>query len=294
MFIWIASFLLLAAVVTVAVIFLKHWKEIRLLDPETIRAELERKTRERIVKQRFDRRVANAVVPMRRVGRAVLDKLLNTYHQVEDRLARAAHISPYVGAHTEEELPEDVQRLLNEARSFARDEMWTEAEHSFLEVLKHDERQLDAYRGLAAIYLAQKQYAQAKETFQFLERIHGANDACYAGLAEIAESEGNLRLTERMRKLAIEKNPKHAVRHAELAQFYQAHGSPDYAYAEARKAADLEPDSPSFLELSLEAAILVRDRNEAERRYDRWRLLTNDRQKLQTYRDKIDALTSKK
>jgi tetratricopeptide (TPR) repeat protein len=286
---WIASILFLAALITAAVVFLKHWKEIRLLDPETIRAEQERKTRERIVNHRFARRVESVVVPMRRLGSLVGDKMLKTYRQVEDRLARAAHVGPHA-APTTEVLPEDVKRLLDEAHSFARDELWTEAEHAYLEVLKHDERQLNAYRGLAALYLAQKQYAQARETFQFLDRIHGADDACYAGLAEIAEAEGNLRLAERMRKQAIEQNPKQASRHAELARFYLTYDSPHYAFAEARRAADLEPDSPSFLELSLESAILVRDRNEAERRYDRWRLLTTDRQKLQTYRDKIDAL----
>jgi tetratricopeptide (TPR) repeat protein len=215
---------------------------------------------------------------------------LKTYRQVEERLARAAHVAARPDAHVAEALPEDVQRLLNEAHSFARDEMWSEAENAYLEVLKHDNRQLDAYRGLATLYLSQNQYAQARETFQFLERIHGANDASYAGLAEIAEAEGDLRLAERMRKQAIEQNPKQAARHAELAQFYLKYDSPHYAFAEARRAADLEPDSPGFLELSMEAAILVRDRNEAERRYDRWHLLTTDRQKLQTYRDKIDAL----
>jgi tetratricopeptide (TPR) repeat protein len=293
MLIWIAAILLIAAVITVGVVFLKHWKEIRLLDPETIRVEQERKTRERIVNHRFERRVASVIVPVKRVGSLAAEKLLKTYRQVENRLARAAHAGPHSGQ-TTEVLPEDVKLLLDEAHAFARDEVWPEAEHAYLEVLKHDERQLEAYRGLAALYLAQKQYEQARETFQFLERIHGANDASYAGLAEIAEAEGNLRLAERMRKQAIEKNPKQAIRHAELARFYLTHDSPDYALAEARRAADLEPDAPAFLELCMESAILVRDRNEAERRYDRWHLLTTDRQKLQTYRDKIDALKSKK
>ena len=87
---------------------------------------------------------------------------------------------------------------------------------------------------------------------------------------------------------AAPRNPK---RHAELAAHYMKYGSPEAAWEAAKAATDLDNASPRFLELSVEAAILVRDRNEAERRFDRLRMLINDRSKLQSLREKIEALS---
>lgn len=294
MLFWTALAFALLAVVILAAVFARHWKELRLLDPETIRAERERRTRDQIVTQRLERRLANWLAPAERAARSFADFLTRAYRQIEERLARfSASVSApvYPGA-SSGSASDAVQRLLTDAQALAREERWAEAERVFLEILKRDDRQLDAYRGLAAIYLAQKQYVQAKETFQFLERIHGADDSCYAGLAEIAEAEGKLTQAEAQRKRAVDKNPKNALRHAELAEYYLRHGSPEFASRHAGRSVELDPDSPRCLEVCLESAILVRDRNEAERCYGRLRLLSDDRAKFQAYREKIDALAA--
>lgn len=290
---WILSFLAFMAAATVAFILFRHWKEIRLLDPDTIRAEQERKVRDRIVRQRFDRRLRHTFAPLERAGRQAIERLTRTVRQAEDRLARAAGVSrqtPGAGGEGMPEVSDDIRTLLGEAEAHAKGRRWAEAERIYFEILKHDSRQIQAYRGLAALYLAQKSYVQAKETLMFLERINGCDGACYSGLAEIAEVDGNLVDTETMRKRAVERSPKEAIRHAELASFYMEHGSPEYAWASAKKATDLEPDNARFLELSVEAAILVRDRAEAERRYDRLRMLSSDRHALQVLRDKIEEI----
>lgn len=261
------------------------------MDPDTIRSEQERQTREHIVTQRFHRRLANSMTPIHRTGRIILDRLTRSYRQVEERLSRLSSLpgSMTQGRASEEASDDRIRERIEEAQAYLRAARWAEAERTFLEVLKLDERQIDAYRGLAVLYLAQKQFPQAKETFLFIERIHGADDGCYAGLAEIAEAEGQTTRAEVMRKRAVEAAPKKAARHAELASFYLAHGSPDFALAEARRAVALEPDVLRSLEICLEAAILVRDRTEAERCLDRLRFLTEDRSKIQAYREKIDA-----
>lgn len=286
MLFWVSLILGLAAVACIAAVLFKHWKEIRLLDPDTIRTEQERKTRTHIVAQRFQRRLENFMVPVKHTGRGMLDRIMRSYRQVEERLSRAASN----GTRPLDEPSERMGLLLGDAHALVRDGKYAEAERAYLEILKLDERQIDAYRGLASLYLAQRQYPQAKELYRFLERIHGADDACYAGLAEIAETTGDVTTVEAMRKRAVEVAPKNATRHAELAAYYLAHGSPEFARASARRAVDLDPDAPRNLEICLESAILLASRKEAERCYDRLRLLSVDPSRLRSYREKIDAL----
>lgn len=291
---WIFILLALTAAIVIAVVLFRHWKEIRLLDPETIRSEQERKVRERIVKQRFDRRLRHALGPLQRAGRALGERLTHTYRQVEERLAHAARL-PASTEPTDDvsEPPDSIRGLLSEAAQHERVGRFAEAERAYLEVLRHDDRQFQAYRGLGSLYMMQRQYAQAREIFLFLDRIQGCNDVCYASLAEIAESTGDTTQVEAMRKRAVDVAPRIAARHAELASFYLANGSPDYALASARRAAELEPENARMLELCVEAAILVPDRAEAERRYERLSALAADRRTLQVLKDKIEALPVK-
>lgn len=294
MLFWIFIFLALVAAAVIGTVVFRHWKEIRLLDPSTIRAEQERRTRDFIVNQRFQRRLSAVLVPVQRAGRQFCERVMRSYRQVEERLSHlSASSQPAASDGAGEGSSDLIRRILDEAAAFTREGRWAEAERAYLEILKHNERQLDAYRGLGALYLQQRQFAQAKETYQFLERIHGADDASYAALAEIAEAEGDLTRAEALRERAVEANPKNAARHAELAVYYLAHGSPEFAHAAARRAVDLDPLMPRYLEICLESAILLRDRKEADRCYDRLRLRSDDRAKLQAYREKIDALVVK-
>jgi tetratricopeptide (TPR) repeat protein len=291
---WLFLVLALIAAGIIALVLFRHWKEIRLLDPETIRAEQERKVRDRIVRQRFDRKLRHFLVPMQRASRALGGRLTQTYRQVEERLAHAARLPARQEAGGDMSEPSDsVRALLAEAAQHERAGRFAEAERAYLEILRHDDRQFQAYRGLGALYMTQRQYPQAREIFLFLDRLQGCDDTCYASLADIAESQGDTGQVEAMRKRAVEANSRNAARHAELAGFYLSHGSPDYALASARRAADLDPETPRMLELCVEAAILVPDRAEAERRYQRLTSLTNDRRVLLALKDKIDAMPAK-
>ena len=61
LFFWIVLGIALVAAAVIGAVFFIHWKEIRLLDPDTIKAEQERKVRERIVQERLDRRLKRAM-----------------------------------------------------------------------------------------------------------------------------------------------------------------------------------------------------------------------------------------
>jgi tetratricopeptide (TPR) repeat protein len=183
-----------------------------------------------------------------------------------------------------------IQSLIDEARSLARDLKWADAERRYLEVLSIDNRNVDAYKGLGNLYLKQRLYPQAHETFEFLVKIRKADDACYAGLAEIAEAEGDVMTAEAMRIKALELQPRRADRHAELAEFYLSRSQPGKAWPLAKRAADLEPKSAKYLTTAIEAAVQTGNHAEARRRYDKLRLISSDSQKLQSLKERIDAI----
>jgi len=284
MLVWILVLVALVAAAVIAAVFFKHWKEIRLLDPDTIKTEQDRQRRDLEVMQRLDRRMRQFAKPAQKFARS----LRRTYRRAEERLMRASGLDKSSGSDTSPA----IRSLLKSAVVATENGEFAEAERTYMEILKQDRHQFEAYRGLGALYMQQRAWPQAKETFLFLERIRGCDDGCYANLAAIARQEGKVADAEGWQKRAVEVAPRNAERHRELAELYMANGASDYAWISARRAAELDPSNPRVLELSVRAAILVRDREEAERRYEQLRPLTRDRQLLQSLREQIDGIVT--
>ena len=291
MLFWISLALALAALATLAVIVVRHWKEIRLLDPDSIKEERMRKTREQIVAQRFERLKSDALAPVKAVGKRAVLEGKKAFHAAYIKLIRLERFYKHAKAPFASVAPsvkDRVKSMLEEAKSLARDLKWADAERRFLEVLTVDNRNIDAYKGLGSIYLKQKLYPQARETFEFLSKMDKEDDACFAALGEIAEGEGDLEEAERMLKKAVELKPRRADYAVELARFYLAHDRPEDAWLPIVSATELTPKSPKYLELAIEIAMRTNRRDEARRRYDKLRLVSDDRQKLQVLKEKLD------
>ncbi len=296
MFALIAFILSSVAFIVAGIVLAKRWKELRLLDPLSIKEEQQRQKRDEVLERRFARLRDDQTETLKRVGRRIKHATIQTYRQTHERLRAFEAMYRNVKSPFATLAPttrEKIKTLLEEGRSLMRDLKWADAERRFLEVLSIDPRHTEAFKGLGQIYLKQKLYPQAKETFEFLLKMHKNDDATHAALAEIAEAGGNLVAAENYRLKAVELNPRHAVRHAELASFYLGQQAPTKAWPSAKRAADLEPKSIKYLELSLEAAILTGNREEARKSFDRLRLLADDQHRFQGWKEKLEAMEKK-
>jgi len=271
----------------------KHWSEIRLLDPDSVKEERQRRKRLEMIHRRFDRIRAEQLLPFRRIGRAIglgasaFQKRLQDRVQGFEATYRAVK-NPFTAiAPTTRDR---IKTLLSEGRSLARDLKFADAERRYLEILALDTRHVDAYKGLGMIYLKQKLYPQARETFEFLLKLKKTDDAVYAGLAEISEAEGDLVKAEMHREKAVELGARQPQRYAELAEFLLRQNRGAEALVSAEKVVEREPGSARYIELALEAALAAKDTKRARYWYDRYRLTTEDQQRFQALREKVERL----
>jgi tetratricopeptide (TPR) repeat protein len=290
---WITLSIVGICIIVMGVTLFRHWMEIRLLNPDSIAEEREKQKLDQLLMQRLTRKKTEKVAPFKTLLHQLVLAGKTGFHAAYIRLVRLEKLYKQAAAPFAMMAPaikDRVKLLLDDARSLARDMKWADAERRYLEILAIDKRNFEAYKGLGAIYLKQKLYPQAKETYEFILRSRKADDASYAAMAEIAESEGDMKKAEDMRLKAVEAGPRLANRHAELASFYINGGKPDKAWESAKRCTELDPKSAKYLELSLEAAILLRDLPEAKRRYDKLRVLSDDRPRLQAIKSRIDAI----
>lgn len=273
----------------------RHWSEIRLLDPESVKEERQRRKRMEVIHRRFDRIRAEQFLPFRRLGRAIKTSaddfqkhLQERVHTFESAYRTVKNPFSAIAPTTRER----IKTLLSEGRALSRDLKFADAERRFLEILSLDARQVDGYKGLGTIYLKQKLYPQARETFEFLLKMKKADDVVYAGLAEVSEAEGDLSKAEGFRQKAVQSGIRQPHRHAELAEFLLRQNRAVEAILVAEKAASMSPNCGRYLELCLESALEIKDVKKARHWYDRYRLNADDQQRLQSFREKVEKLES--
>jgi len=270
-------------------ILLRHWHEIRLLDPDTIRAEQERKARDRIMRERFERQFKRWTAPIRHASKNTIRRLTDSIVNMEHRLRQAAGMEE-PSATIPMNIPSGrVNQLIREAQAMAKEGKVGRAERSYLEALKIDMRNIEAYRGLGSLYLSDRQYKQAKETFDFLVHLKAADGSVYSGLATIAEADANYQDAEAFHKQALELEPS-ALRHAELGEYYLRREQGALAVEQAKLARSLDSESTRHLELLVQAAILLRDRKEAELAYQTLRIKGCERSILLRLKEQLDGL----
>ncbi len=283
----------IVALGTMGVIVARHWNEMRLLDPTSVKSEQQRRQRYHLIEQRLQRLTSDRLEPLYRLSRRVrvlaerqarhwearLYAFERMYRRVQSPLAA---MSPSVR--------ERVQSLMSEGKSLARDQKWVDAERRFLEVLSLNTHHIEAYKGLGQIYLKQKLYPQARETFDFVLKIRKNDDAAFSALADIAEAEGDVAQAESLHLKAVAAAPKQAQHQASLATFYLDREQAAKAKPFAVRASELEPSSPKYTELCLATAVALQDVAESRHRYQRLRLLTDDANKLQAWKKKVETL----
>lgn len=271
----------------------RRWTELRLLDPLTIKEEQHRAKRETMIRKRFERMRDERSRPLRQFARSASRQVEAIYDEASRRLRsiEGAYSSTKTAfSALTPTTQERVKTLVTEARALMRDLKWAEAEKRFLDVLALDPHYVEGYKGLGHIYLKQKLYPQAQETFSFILKMKRADDATYAALADIEEANGHMHEAEIYRMHAIDLGSKQAHRHAELAQHYMMMGDLVKARPVAKHAVELEPNSAKYVELVLDIAVRSGDAVEARLFYQKFRLLSDDRSRFQYWREKVEVL----
>ncbi len=284
-----------ASVCFTAILFLiyKHWNEIRLIDPDSIKEEKEKQKRDELVKERFKRIQSGKVEPLKILYRRFIFSLKTAFHRSYLNLLnlnRFYEQAKHPFAKVAPSQDERIKLLLDEARSLARDLKWADAEKRYLEILLMDNRNSEAYKGIGLIYLKQKMMPQAKETFEYLLKVKQVDDVVYASLADIANFDKDKRLEEAYRIKAVQIRPRLANRHAELAKFYIDMGAYKEAWPSIKRATDLDPKSIKYQELALECLIELGEAIDAKKKYDKLRLVLDDQPKLAKYKQRIEDL----
>lgn len=209
---WIFLFLILAALIVIAVIVSAKIPQLRVIDVDSIPKERERKVKETLILQKFQRtggaklqgaaKAASAVVgAVSRQGRRAVQRLyrLEQYYQ---KLKR----SEDEGVHRYSDVT--IKSRLEEAQALIKQEEYIPAEKIFIDIISHNPKSVDGYEGLGNMYLASGSLDQARETLQFALRLSPGDASVNVSLAELELKLGESKNALPFLRKAVEKRSK--------------------------------------------------------------------------------------
>lgn len=165
---------------------------------------------------------------------------------------------------TDNELsPEKIQKiqtLLTAAQDLFKQELFKEAEDQYIEIISLAPKNIEAYRGLAEVYLANKSQTHAETTLEHILKL--ASTLSDRQIEDFV----NLGLV----KQELGKNAE--------AQHYLS------------KALEIEPLNPRYLDLYLESCVLCKDKETAWSVYRKLKEVNPENHKLDEFVEKIRTL----
>ncbi len=166
--------LALAGIVGIVV---RHWPEITGIKTETIPGEREKMLKRSLVGGRIARSLKSKLGPIAALWDKVYGVMHNVWHRWHQKAEHLFEREKEKGHKpaSDERVAATIENLLDEARRNAEEGKVPESEKKFLEVIKLDPKNIEGYRGLGGLYVAKKQYAEAREIYQFLIKLNSVS-----------------------------------------------------------------------------------------------------------------------
>jgi tetratricopeptide (TPR) repeat protein len=152
--------------------------------------------------------------------------------------------------------PETIKEMIDKAETLIKEARYGEAEKILIEVLSHDAKSVEAYESLGYLFMLQKNYDQAEETYNFILKIQPGDASVLTSLGEI-----------------------------ELAR-----NNPEKAKGYFDKAVKKRPHNPKYLDFLVEASIEAKDASSARRALEQLRGANPENQKLSEFEERIQAI----
>jgi len=304
MFFYIVPLLIIIlSLAGVGLIVIRKFPQLSALEVEKITEIKQAKIKEDLKMQRFQRSLANVGKKTKevlgflsvfnsswlKIQESFRKKVGQTQQKYKKIITEEAKKAPVVESSVEE--VETVQTILQKAEEALGRGDLSFAERKYIEVLKTDARNAEAYRGLGKVYLDMEKYREAEETFKFLLKLAPQDDRAFNRLGMIAEKQGDWEKAAQYFEKSIALNPDLAIRYFDLGRLYIRLNKPALALRNYAKAVDIEPGNPKYLDQLVEISIICRDPDMAKEALARLKEVNPENQKLNEFLERIEDIS---
>lgn len=275
----IPAIIILLAVIVITVIVIRHFPQAAAIDIENLPAEQEAAMKAALMERRLKRKMASVknkgALVFRKIGRTFARTWKRLHKQVVELEQKYREKPHTMTAGKQAEVKQKIHNMLEQARQMQESENLSDAEAKYIEILSWDQKNLQAYWGLGKVYLAQREYKQAEETFSYLLRLINAledgEDIISVFASELSESQVNEVYFDYIECLQkIDKNSR--------------------AMGLLKELLDRDPKNPKYLDKAVEISIAQKDQKAARNSLEALEDVNPENQKLASFKEQVRNL----
>ena len=240
-------------------IIIKKFPVLASINVASIKSEQEAIKKEKIVAERLSRKISAAgkflyalLLPVGRAARELFSKVYTRVLDWEKKYGNKKKEKPVLAPDSGGQL----KTLFFEAEECFKTGKLEEAEKKCISIISLDHKNIEAYKKLGAVYLEQKNYDNAYETFKHILKL-------------------NFDDVETL---------------LDLGALHKQRGENEAALANFKRAVELEPTSPKNLDFLIEISIIVKNKDLAWESFAKLREVNPENQKLAEFEERIKAL----
>lgn len=258
---WILLALIILAVFVIALLFVRKWKKLLLIDLEAMPLAKLRQRKYQILEERFGRKTSAARMSVQRVIGPLQNTITGVSKKAYDKLIalerKYRHQSvKELSQEDKEKMRQKIGSMLETGSKHFKEGNLGEAEQTFMDIIRLNPKEVEAYEYLGEVFLTKKEYKHAIETLEFAKSLNPNEDRIYYDLGMV----------------------------------YHESGDPERALEYLQKAVELAPKSPRNLDGLLNQAIEMKDRFVAKETLRQLKEANPENQKLEELEQKVKEL----
>lgn len=184
----------------------------------------------------------------------------------------------------------DVKKMISQGMHDLQADNLEGAEAKFINAIRIDSKNEEAYFGLASVYIKKEEWDEARDTLEFLLKINPQNVKSLLTLAEVYEKKKDLqKAVEYYEKAAIADDGR-AETFAKIGDLLFDINQCESAIEAMLQANELEPENKVYLDKIVDISVKCGNKDSAEEYYQKLRMLDPENSRLVILRGKIDSL----
>lgn len=258
--IWI---LVIISLGVIGAIIFRKFSVLANIDVENIEAEKQAAVKKRIISEKFQRNFNKWFKRIWRFLKPILKLINNFFSFIYRKLLDLKAKYSQTDLQPTQNVAQQVASLFAQAQDLIHKEDLVGAENKYIEIIGLDSKNFKAFLSLGELYLNRQNYQDAEQTLQHAAKLKTANNS---------EASKDLEL---------------ANVYAILSQVYQAQSDHLTATKNLKKALEIEPNNPRYLDKMIELCIMIKDKGAAHEACKKLEKVNPDNQKLAELKQKV-------
>jgi len=256
-----------------------------------------KKIKDAIIASRFKRLLTEKSKKPKEILKSASGKLKKRFEKTIDKLMEIEKMSKRTltkeiekpKTKTEKVEPK-IKKLFKEVEKSTEEDDWKRAEGKYIEIIKIDSKNVEAYQGLGKLYLDNEQNTEARQIFEFLMKL-GVEDAdLYINLANLSWEEDSLDEAKNYYMKALGIDGTRVIARVNLGLIFDELGDKESAGQQFKAALELEPKNPKYLDLIIQAGIKMGDKDLAKQALRNLKEVNPENKKIKEFKKKIEEL----